>query len=213
MNLHKHHPRNNKNASRWTPGPVCHPWEPRKSDSYFVLTSGRYLGETFTVTRVNKRSFYVYWSGISQSPGKTVRRLVVEWEQWIDELFEMGFVFLNGAPVLPPARLTPKPEFVPAGVEHQRRFREAMSEARTLLKGPCVSEPAHSRKERRFKVASGPGLGIATVTVPDDERKRITCSCAEHKAGGMNSRYPCRHIFAVLISLGEMRHRILEFLL
>ena len=212
MNLHKHHPRNNKNASRWTPGPVCHPWEPRKGDSYFVQTDGRYLGETFTITRVNKRSFYAYWSGLTQSPGKTVRRLVVEWEQWIDELFEMGFVFLNGAPVLPPQRLTPKPEFIAPGEARQKRFHQAMADARKLLESPCLLELAYGRKQRRFKVASGPA-SAARVTVPDDEKKRITCSCAEHKAGGTNSRRPCLHIFAVLLAHRELRHRILEFLL
>jgi hypothetical protein len=212
MTLHKHHPKNNKDASRWTPGPVCHSREPRKGDSYFVQTCGRYLGETFTIRRVNRRSFYAYRSTTGPGDGKLVRRLVVEWEQWIDELFEMGFVFLNGAPVLPPLRLTPRPEIVLAGAENQRRFNEAMSEARRMLKGHCVGEPVHSRKELRFCVAAEPGLA-ATVTVPDDEKKRIRCSCAEHNAGWRGSRYPCRHILAVLISRSDMRHRILEFLL
>ena len=96
MNLHRHHPRNNKKAGRYTFSPVCHPWKPRKGDGYFVQTGSQFSGDNFTITRVNRRSFYCYHAG------RTLRRLVVEWEQWIDELFEIGFVFLNGTPVLPP---------------------------------------------------------------------------------------------------------------
>ena len=213
MRLHKHHPRNNEGRSRWlSRTPVSHPEGPRKGDHWFVQTATRYFGENFTVTRVNGRSFYVYWSGMETNSGKTLRRLVVEWEQWIDELFEMGFVYFNGTPVLPPARLIPRGKLVAIDDDRQRRIDEAMLGARRLLEGECVGEPVHHGKEHRFMVVPNTGQ-VASVTVPEDERKDIVCSCADHEAGNRDSGVPCMHIFAVLISRDELKYRILEFLL
>jgi hypothetical protein len=205
MNLHKHHPRNNKKAGRYTFSSVCHPSKPQKGDGYFVQTGSQFFGENFTITRVNRRSFYYYHAG------QTVRRLVVEWEQWVDELFEIGFVFFDGTSVLPPARLTPPP--VEAGSNgRQKRFDRALSGARDLLRRPCIGEPRHSRKERRFKVSSGPASAV-TVTVPDSPIGRITCVCADFKSGGPNSQYACCHIFVVLLVHASLKHRVLDYLL
>jgi len=116
-------------------------------------------------------------------------------------------VFLNGSPVLPPDRLTPLPKLDLGGAEPQGPINGAMSEARELLEGMCAGDPAHSCKERRFKVCSGPGPS-ATVTMPSDPGMRITCSCAEWQS----SQAPCRHINAVLRGQGESGCRVLEVL-
>lgn len=204
MKLHKHHPSNNRDASPWVRRPVSAPRAPHKDDKYFVQTESRHWGEVFTIRRVNAKSFYVYHSGSGPGKGRLLRRLIVEWEQWIVELFELGFVFLNGSPVLPLDRLTPLPELDLGGAEHPGTNSEEMTAG---WKMDGSGEPARTGQERRFMVRSGPGP-FATVTMPPDPGMRITCSCAEWQS----SQAPCSHINAVLQGHGAGGCRILEVL-
>jgi len=186
MNLHKHHPTKNPHASKWAARPVAHPAGPRKGDLFFVQGEMRHWGDVFTIRQVNRRSFYFYRFGMGSDPGTTLRRLVVEWEQWIDELFEKGFVFCNGIPLLPPARLTPRDPEGAAECERRKRIDQAVEQARLMVLESPVGEPVREGDENRFAVTCGDGPA-ATVFVPDDSDKPVRCSCTMSRNSPLDS--------------------------
>ncbi len=236
MNLHKHHPTKNPHASKWAAPPVPCPAGPRKGDLFFVEGEMRDWGDIFTIRQVNRRSFYYYCFGKVKSPGVTRRRLLVEWEQWIDELFEKGFVFYNGYPALPPARLTPMDPEGAVECERRKRIDQAVEQARRMVLESPVGDPVREGDENRFTVSCCDGPA-ATVFVPDDADKPVRCSCESSGNGRVDSGrpaassgpagssgpaassgpagfdFPCPHVFAVLVGRGELAHRLLEFLL
>ncbi|HOC99582.1 MAG TPA: hypothetical protein PKH54_06540 [Myxococcota bacterium] len=224
MNLHKHHPSINPHARKWAVRPIPHPAGPRKGDLYFVQSDMRYMGAVYTIRKINGRSFYYYRFETCKNPGVVFRRLLVEWEQWIDELFDQGFVFCNGTALLPPPRLTPAVP-VDTGLDQNRKQAElAMADARRILAEHPIGDPVRVGDESRFTVDCGDGLDV-TVTVPDDVSLPVACSCrkrvesvdgsvpSDSSGGHADPVCPCTHAFAVLIGRGEMTHRLLSFLL
>jgi hypothetical protein len=209
MSLHKHHPRNHKEPDP-SPKRVIHPRAPAEGDCYVVKTGWPHCHRTFIVRTVNSRSFYVYEQRTGEVPGGLVRRRLSEWDAWTEELFEMGFIFLNGDAVLPPLWLPCKPGVNPTNIMYHSRFNEALKNAREILKTANIYQVGQSRNECRFKVIPDPGQ-VATVSVPDDEGKRIKCTCGVHQAGGTHSWRPCMHILAILLKFAELRPRMKEY--
>jgi len=197
--LHRHHPRNCTSPYvrllQWEVPPST----PERGSFRVERSPG--IGETYTVTLVNSRSFYVY------NRGKTIRRLNVEWKAWLEGLFEEGFIFRDGNVMIPPP-LPERPEnFLGGRGEDKKQFDRSMREGRRLAEDGAVRLLVHALFEERFSVRIG--HRDVRVTVPLDPEMTVRCRCELHSKRGTLHK-ACPYILAVLLST-QHKYRILDY--
>ena len=168
------------------------------------LTS-RGMAESFVVTRVNSRSFYVRTDGVVE------RYLRTEWDDWLRERFTAGVVFLDGNPMRPPDGARRR---YASDTDPRHRDLRIVRAGREVLGAYLVSEHSQGDELRRFAVVRDDKAKSYEVVVRRDWAGPPVCSCPDAKdiAVRRNGSY-CKHVIAVLLTTRDLRHQLLDLFL
>lgn len=199
--------------------PVDPPKAPTRGLSLWVVWgTHRSLGEGYTVTRVNSRSFYVYHQG------RQTRRLLVEWDQWLRERFAEGTVLLDGYPVrVPPDMQNDLFGGSPMGtttlnsglkIDVRARDRRFLRAAGEVLKRYKIERLEDRDADGALRFAVRGGTRPYEVRVHPDWAAPPTCTCPDAAGQGraLNGGF-CKHIIAVLLDDDELGFQLLDVLL
>ena len=175
------------------------------------------LGTCHTVARVNGRSFYVYTEGI------TVRRLVVEWRQWLAQTQATSWAWMlvdddharGWQRLAPPA---PDPLSGPGilGMEAGGPSRRAIDQRTPRAEHQVL---AHYRLERiddpsgTVVVRATGGDRAYTVVIDPVWTGPPRCDCPDATQRLDLHGGHCKHAIAALLRWPDLRHRLLSALL
>ena len=185
------------------------PQEPVRGLVFWVQEGSHWsFGDSFTVGRVNSRSFYVH------SQGKNERFLTSEWGWWLDQRFAEGTVFCNG-------RLLAKPGQDPVvaevtaeafSVDLPGRDQRFLRAAKDVLTGYDMTRKAVDGGFVEVEVRRG--RRTYTVTARPDWATPPTCTCPDANNGARRLTGGfCKHAMAVSITYDDLRCQLLDLLI
>ena len=188
------------------------PRDPRERMTFHVqdaqygarLTS-RGMAESFVVTRVNSRSFYVRTDGVVE------RYLRTDWNDWLRERFATGVVFLDGNPVRPPEGGRRR---YASDTDPRHRDLRIVRAGREVLGAYLITETLQGEELRCFSVVRDDKSAAYDVIARRDWAGPPSCSCpdAQDITVRRNGGY-CKHVIAVLLKTRDLRHQLLDLFL
>ena len=204
-----------KGTDSWRLSPVDAPDKPSKGMRFWVQFGDHWaIGENYSISRVNSKSFYV------ANRGGSLRLDLDRWFHWLVERQAEGFVVLDGHPMRPPRGAA-----LAAGLPRVADCREEdivridLRDARLLRAVKTVLTS--------YELAAGPSTAdkLDTINVTNGKRRYVVhvdpawerpprCSCpdavrVEDEAGATF----CKHTIAVLLSRPDHRHQLIDLLL
>ena len=208
------------------PAPIDSPDLPHKGLRVFTLRKDEYpadmnptarwcLGTCHTVARVNGRSFYIY------TDGRTVRRLLVEWRQWLTQLQGPAWTWLlwsedDRRGWQPLRELPANPVFgtdVPghtvscALTQRDQRF----SRARQQVLGRYRMERVDLDGQVIVRLEGGAEPYEVVTRLDGSEPPQCTCPDAVHRQP-VHQGF-CKHAIGVLLSWPDLRCQLLPAIL
>lgn len=217
----------------WKLAPVDAPDEPREG-MYFWVQTGDYwaIGERYTISRVNGKSFYVSINGRKE---RIDRR---NWRRWLRARADEGYVVLNDHPLRDPrdealamgltvpistdAAANDAQE--PGESNHQQRgarmdanLRDArlLRAVRDVLKRYTLSQkPPKDDEGAEIEVEVARRGASYTVRIDPEWRRPPTCTCpdADRIRDATGATF-CKHTIAALLSDSKQRHQLIDLLL
>lgn len=202
-------------TDRWHLPPVDAPEEPVKGLRVWVQTGDHWaLGENYSVSRVNSRSFYVSHDGTKQ------RHDLDRWSSWLAERDAEGFVVLDGHPMRPPlvaalAAGLPRLSTQAEGEPMRKDLRDArlLRAVRDVLRGYAfVDEGPTPEGLQAWRVTRGPSSYRVEVDPAWERPPRCTCPDAARVEDDSGATF-CKHTVAVLLTRAEHHHQLIDLLL
>ena len=215
----------------WRLTPVDAPDEPRAGMYFWVQTGDHWaIGERYTISRVNGRSFYV------SVDGRKERIDLRSWRSWLRARADEGYVVLDGHPLRDPSDETfamglsvPVTGAAAAldvgdntenghksgGLRMNANLRDArlLRAVRDVMKRYSFSR-AESAEGELIEVEVSRRGASYTVTIDPTWRRPPSCTCPDaDRIRDENGATFCKHAIAALLSDNEHRHQLIDLLL
>ncbi len=219
----------------WRLAAIGVPPMPMRGMKIWVQTGSHWsIGQSYSISRVNSRSFYV------ATDGKKKRLAILDWHAWLREREREGRVALDGHPMRS-VRVAPLSDaFTASGFEDEladdgeeregamkrrvERDARIMRAVRQVVRDYTLSEldseadddplfDAEDSARRSFRLTR---RGAAyTVRIDPTWRRRPDCDCpdARKRLAQSDGAVFCKHIVATLIQREELRHQLLDLFL
>ncbi len=188
--------------------PIEPPPRPIRGQKFWVQTGTHWsMGESYSVQRVNSRSFYV------SSHGRVERRLLCEWHQWLDERFAQGTLFLFFQPVTPPPRLfdTGADPMTDVTLDLHARDQRFLRAAEDVLEHYTITRTDGPGDRAEFHITGG--TRAYTVVIAGDWSALPACDCPDAQQNREVTGGFCKHVIATLLSHDALRHQLLDVIL
>lgn len=210
-------------ADAWRLSTIDPPATPAKGMKFWVQTGSHWaIGQGYTISRVNSRSFYV------AADGSKGRRAIPEWHAWLREREREGRVALDGHPMRS-VRTAPLSAALVArsttdgddeegeGGMARRTERDAriLRAVRDVVRTYALTEETDDDEDgrRTFRLAR---RGAAyTVRVDPRWGRPPECDCpdAQRRFAGTGEPVFCEHVVATLVQRDELRHQLIDLFL
>jgi hypothetical protein len=182
------------------------PPAPKTGMKFWVQTGTHWsMGVSYTVGRVNSRSFYIRHSG------RCDRFLLVEWTHWLHNRVREGILHLDFVPVQLLAPLPGEPPMADIKIDIRARDQRFLRAATNVLQNYALDR-SDDGDLVRIKVTGGKQPYQLEISKAWNFAPGCSCPDASHRAQEQTAGF-CKHIIAALIINEDLRCQLLDVIL